>query len=200
MSMSIISGKVITRTGRYKAWPIGGMAVATVGMYLLARMDAGTGRIESSIAMAVLGAGIGRVMQVLVLAVQNAADYRDLGVATSATNFFRSMGGSLGVAVFGAVLAARSASELARRLPADAASRLGSAAGKLDEIANSPEHIRQLPVDIQHAIVGAIAAAVHAVFIWAIPLLVIGFVLSWFLKEIPLKDTAHTGGSVPMEL
>jgi EmrB/QacA subfamily drug resistance transporter len=202
MSMSILSGKVITRTGRYKAWPIGGMAVATVGMYLLSRMDTGTGRIESSIAMAVLGAGIGMVMQVLVLAVQNAADFRDLGVATSATNFFRSMGGSIGVAVFGAVLAARSAAELAHRLPADAMARMSAAGGGeagLDTIANSPERIRQLPADIQHAIVGAIAAAVHAVFLWAIPLLVVGFALSWFLKEIPLKDTAHTG-SVPLEV
>jgi hypothetical protein len=200
MSMSILSGKVITRTGHYKAWPIGGMAVATVGMYLLSRMDTSTGRIESSIAMVVLGAGIGMVMQVLVLAVQNAAEYRDLGVATSATNFFRSMGGSLGVAVFGAILAARSASELARRLPADAARRMGAAGGAgLDEIANSPERIRQLPDDIQHAIVGALASAIHSVFLFAIPLLVVGFVLSWFLREIPLRDTAHTGAG-PMEL
>jgi EmrB/QacA subfamily drug resistance transporter len=201
MSMSIISGKVITRTGRYKVWPVTGMAVATVGMYLLSRLDTDTGRLESSVAMVVLGAGIGMVMQVLVLAVQNAADYRDLGVATSSTNFFRSMGGSLGVAVFGAVLAARSASELATRLPADAMRRMGAATGGagLDTIANSPERIRQLPPDIQHAIVGAIAAAVHAVFLWAIPLLVVGFALSWFLKEIPLRDTAHAGTG-PVEL
>jgi Na+/melibiose symporter-like transporter len=201
MSMSIISGKVITRTGRYKVWPVTGMAVATVGMYLLSRLDTDTGRLESSVAMVVLGAGIGMVMQVLVLAVQNAADYRDLGVATSSTNFFRSMGGSLGVAVFGAVLAARSASELATRLPADAMRRMGAATGGagLDTIANSPERIRQLPPDIQHAIVGAIAAAVHAVFLWAIPLLAVGFALSWFLKEIPLRDTAHAGTG-PVEL
>ena len=197
MSMSIISGKVITRTGRYKVWPVTGMAVAAAGMYLLSRLDTDTGRIESSIAMLVLGAGIGMVMQVLVLAVQNAADYRDLGVATSSTNFFRSMGGSLGVAVFGAILAARSASELAARLPADAMARLDGAS--LDTIANSPERIRQLPAEVQQAVVGAIAAAVHAVFLWAIPLLVIGFVLSWFLKEIPLRDTAHAG-SAPVEL
>jgi EmrB/QacA subfamily drug resistance transporter len=191
MSMSILSGKVISRTGRYKAWPVGGMAVAAVGMYLLSRMDASTGRIESSIAMAVLGAGIGMVMQVLVLAVQNAAEYRDLGVATSATNFFRSMGGSLGVAVFGAVLAARTSSELAVRLPASARRSFG--AGGVDAIANSPERIRALPPDVQEAVVGALAAAIHSVFLFAIPLLVVGFVLAWFLREIPLKDTAHAG-------
>jgi EmrB/QacA subfamily drug resistance transporter len=191
MSMSILSGKVISRTGRYKAWPVTGMAVAAVGMYLLSRMDTTTGRIESSIAMAVLGAGIGMVMQVLVLAVQNAAEYRDLGVATSATNFFRSMGGSLGVAVFGAVLAARTSSELAARLPASALRSFG--AGGVDAIANSPERIRALPADVQQAVVGSLAAAIHSVFVCAIPVLVVGFVLAWFLREIPLKDTAHAG-------
>lgn len=191
MSMSILSGKVISRTGRYKAWPVGGMAVAAVGMYLLSRMDTSTGRIESSVAMVVLGAGIGMVMQVLVLAVQNAAEYRDLGVATSAVNFFRSMGGSLGVAVFGAVLASRTSSELASRLPASARRSFG--AGGVDAIANSPERIRALPADVQEAVVGALAAAIHSVFLWAIPLLVVGFVLAWFLREIPLKDTAHAG-------
>ena len=191
MSMSILSGKVISRTGRYKAWPVTGMAVAAFGMYLLSRMDTSTGRVESSVAMIVLGAGIGMVMQVLVLAVQNAAEYRDLGVATSAVNFFRSMGGSLGVAVFGAVLAARTSSELARRLPASARESFG--AGGVDAIANSPERIRALPAETQEAVVGALAAAIHSVFVWAIPLLVVGFFLAWFLREIPLKDTAHAG-------
>ena len=198
MSMSILSGKVISRTGRYKAWPVSGMAVATVGMYLLSRMDTSTGRVESSVAMFVLGAGIGMVMQVLVLAVQNAAEYRDLGVATSAVNFFRSMGGSLGVAVFGAVLATRTSSELAARLPGSASG--GSfGAGGIDAIANSPERIRALPADVQEAVVGALAAAIHSVFLWAIPLLVAGFALAWFLREIPLKDTAHAGteGALP---
>ena len=191
MSMSILSGKVISRTGRYKAWPVAGMAVATVGMYLLSRMDTSTGRIESSVAMVVLGAGIGMVMQVLVLAVQNAAEYRDLGVATSAVNFFRSMGGSLGVAAFGAVLATRTSSELAARLPASARRSFG--AGGVDAIANSPERIRALPAEAQEAVVGALAAAIHSVFLWAIPPLVVGFVLAWFLREIPLKATAHAG-------
>jgi hypothetical protein len=134
------------------------------------------------------------VMQVLVLAVQNAAEYRDLGVATSAVNFFRSMGGSLGVAVFGAVLAARTASELAARLPSGA----GAFAGDVDAIANSPERIRQLPPGVQESVVGAIAAAVQSVFVWAIPLLVVGFVVAWFVREIPLRDTAHAGsGGAP---
>ena len=189
MGMSIVSGKIITRTGRYKAWPVSGMAIAAVGMYLLSRMDTSTDRIESSVAMFVLGAGIGMVMQVLVLAVQNAADFRDLGTTTSAVNFFRSMGGSLGVAVFGAVLASRTASELTARVPADVRSRLGG----ISSLANSPERIRLLEPDVRDAVVASIASAVHSVFLYAIPLLVVGFFVSWLLKEIPLRETAGPG-------
>lgn len=190
MSMSIVSGKVITRTGRYKVWPVSGMAVAGVGMFLLSQMSTSTGRVHSSVAMLVLGAGIGMVMQVLVLAAQNASEYRDLGVVTSATSFFRSMGGSLGVAVFGAVLSARTASELSSRLP-----RRLMPAGGPDAIANSPERIRMLPDEVQSAVVGALAAAIQSVFLWAVPLLVVGFFVAWLLKEIPLRDTAHASSS-----
>jgi hypothetical protein len=166
------------------------MAVAAVGMYLLSRMNTTTGRIESSIAMFVLGAGIGMVMQVLVLAVQNAAEFRDLGTTTSAVNFFRSMGGSLGVAVFGAVLASRTASELTDRVPASVRGRLGG----ISSLTNSPERIRLLEPDVQEAVVASIASAVHSVFLYAIPLLVIGFFVSFLLKEIPLRETAGPGG------
>jgi hypothetical protein len=95
------------------------------------------------------------------------------------------------VAVFGAVLAARTSSELSARLPASARGSFG--AGGVDAIANSPERIRALPADVQEAVVGALASAIHSVFLWAIPLLAVGFVLAWFLREIPLKDTAHAG-------
>ena len=191
MTMSTLSGRIITQTGRYKVWPVSGMAVAAVGMYLLSRMGTHTGRIESSIAMVILGAGIGMVMQVLVLAVQNAAEYRDLGVATSAVNFFRSMGGSIGVAAFGAILSARTASELTRRLPPGAASGRGALSGK--DLVSSPGRIRLLPPPIQHAVVGSLAEAIHTVFLYATPLLVIGFFVALMLKEIPLRDTSHAG-------
>lgn len=94
MATSIGSGRVITRTGRYRAWPIAGMGLSALGMGLLSTMDLDTGRLESSLYMLVLGLGIGMVMQVLVLAVQNSAPYSDLGVVTSASSFFRSMGGA----------------------------------------------------------------------------------------------------------
>lgn len=190
MTTSIVSGRVITRTGRYKVWPVAGMAVAAVGMYLLSTMDASTGRVESSAFMLVLGVGIGMIMQVLILAIQNSVTYGDLGVATSAANFFRSLGGSIGVAVFGAILTARLDTELPRFLPAGAIDRVGGDAAAL---VNSPEQIRALPPEIGRAIVEAMANSISSVFLIAVPVLVAGFILSWFLRELPLRETAHVG-------
>ena len=97
------SGRAISRTGRYKRYPVAGMAIMTFGLFLLSRFDADTSRSVQSWCMAVVGLGIGLVMQVLVLATQNAVEAKDLGVATSASSFFRSMGGAFGVAIFGSI-------------------------------------------------------------------------------------------------
>ena len=112
LAASIVSGRIISRIGRYKAFPIAGTAITAVGMFLLSRLEVGTAPWVASLYMLVVGIGIGLVMQVLVLVVQNAAPRRDVGVATSTATFFRSMGGSLGVAVFGAIFASRLTSEL----------------------------------------------------------------------------------------
>jgi hypothetical protein len=139
--------------------------------------------------MLVLGVGLGMVMQVLILAVQNAVDFADLGVATSSSTFFRQMGGSFGVAVFGAVLASTVGDELARRLPPEALTASGGAG--LDGLLDSPERIRALPPPIAEAVVEALAVGIHTVFLWAVPVLVAGFVLAWFLRELPLRETSH---------
>ena len=186
MTASITSGRIISRTGRYKVWPVTGMAVGAAGMFLLSLMDAGTTRQESSLFMLVLG--IGMVMQVLVLAVQNTVPYADLGVATAAATFFRSMGGSFGVAVFGAILNTRMAEELPRLVPAAA---LAQAGGRTSQLLSSPAQIRLLPPAVMNGIIEALARSIHSVFLWAIPLLLAGFVLSWFLDEIPLRETVH---------
>ena len=164
------------------------MAVAAAGMFLLSLMDAGTTRLESSLFMLVLGIGIGMVMQVLVLAVQNAVPYADLGVATAAATLFRSMGGSFGVAVFGAILNTRMAEELPRLVPAAA---LAQAGGRTSQLLSSPAQIRLLPPAVMNGIIKALTRSIHSVFLWAIPLLLAGFVLSWFLDEIPLRETVH---------
>ena len=186
MTTSITSGRVISRTGRYKVWPVTGMAVAATGMFLLSLMDADTTRLESSVFMLVLGLGIGMVMPVLVLVVQNAVPYADLGVATSAATFFRTMGGSFGAAVFGAILNTRMAEELPRLVPAAA---LAMAGGRTQ--------IRLLPPAVMNGIIEALARSIHSVFLWAIPLLLAGFALSWFLDEIPLRETVHAGSLSP---
>ena len=113
---SIVSGQVITRTGRYKAWPIAGTAIAAFGLWLLSSLDESTGTGVAALHMLVFGLGLGMVMQVLVLAVQNAVPYEQLGVATSGATLFRSIGGSLGTAILGAVFTARLTSELPARL------------------------------------------------------------------------------------
>src|SRR5215207_6964892 len=110
---SIVSGQIITRTGRYKAWPIAGTAIATLGMWMLSSLDETTSTGVAAFHMLVLGLGLGMVMQVLVLAVQNAVPYDMLGVATSGSTLFRSIGGSLGTAVLGAIFSGRLAAELA---------------------------------------------------------------------------------------
>jgi hypothetical protein len=168
------------------------MFVAAVGMYLLSRMDAATSRVESSIAMVVVGMGIGMVMQVLVLAVQNAVAHRDLGVATSAVNFFRQMGATFGVSVFGALFSSRLSAELQKAFPGRAIADMGTG-----QLTNSPAAIRSLPEPIRERVIDALAASIHTVFLYAIPILLVGFALSWLLRELPLRQTVHVGSETP---
>ena len=114
---SIVSGQIISRIGRYRIFPIVGTGIMTLGLGLLATLGTDTHPWVAAGYMLVLGLGLGMVMQVLVLAVQNAVDYRDLGVATSGATLFRSIGGSVGVSMFGAIFAATLGSTLAQRMP-----------------------------------------------------------------------------------
>jgi EmrB/QacA subfamily drug resistance transporter len=183
---SIGSGQLITRTGRYKIFPILGTAVMTVGLYLLSRMDQHTGFWGASGAMLVLGAGLGMVMQVLVLAVQNGAEYRDLGAATSGATFFRSIGGSFGVAVFGAIFASQLTSNLARYLPP------GALPGNATVAAGpSRESLGKLPPAILDDVVHAYARSIHTVFLWAVPVAALAFLLTFLLPAVPLRSTSR---------
>jgi len=184
---SIGSGQVITRTGRYKIFPVIGTAVMTVGLYLLSTMDQTTGFWAASGAMLVLGAGLGMVMQVLVLAVQNGAEYRDLGAATSGATFFRSIGGSFGVAVFGAVFASQLTHNLARYLPPGALPG-GDASSAA---APSREALAKLPPAIHGDVVHAYAQSIHTVFLWAVPVAALAFLLTFLLPALPLRSTSR---------
>jgi Na+/melibiose symporter-like transporter len=188
---SIVSGRRISVHGRYKRYPIAGTAIAALGLYLLSTMTPETDIISASAYMLVLGAGLGLVMQVLVIAVQNAVDMQDLGVATSSSTFFRSLGGSFGTALFGAVLNARLVSEVAARLPQ------GVGSVPLGELTGSPAAIAQLPPALRQPLVEALSASITGVFAVAIPFAVVALLLVLFLPELPLRDTVHVGSSTP---
>ncbi len=193
---SVGSGRIISHTGRYRVWPIGGLGTATVGMFLLSTMHAQTSFWVSGLYMAIMGLGVGAAMQVTVLVVQNSAAYRDLGVATSAAQFFRQMGGSFGVAVFGAIMNARLAVELPARIPRAALDEVG---GDVSQLLSSPTAIRELPPAVAHGIAASVEVAIQSVFRWSVPLMAAGFVLAWFLREIPLRDTVRPVDDVDVE-
>jgi MFS family permease len=187
MISSITSGRLITKTGRYKRYPVIGTATIAVGLFLLSTMGVGTSRWLSSGYMVILGLGIGMIIQIMVLAVQNSVPHSDLGTATATETFTRSMGGAFGVAVFGAILTNRLVYNLDRLLPG-AAQRMDLAA-----ITGSPAAIRALPAATQTAVIQALANSIHIVFLAAVPLALLAFVVTWFLPEKPLRQTAHIG-------
>jgi EmrB/QacA subfamily drug resistance transporter len=180
---SIVSGQIITRTGHYKPFPIAGTAVMTLGLYLLSTMSPSSSRTSISLFMFVLGLGLGMVMQVLILAVQNAVDYSDLGVATSGATLFRSIGGSLGTAVLGAIFANRLTGELKSLLPAGAAGHANAGGGV------NPQQIAQLPPLLRAGYLHAFTNALSTVFLVASAFAVAAFVLSWFIRQLPLRET-----------
>ncbi len=179
---SVASGRAITRIGRYRAFPIAGTAILVVGMFLLSLLGADTEPWLASVYMLVVGIGIGLVMQVLVLVVQNDARPEEIGVATSTATFFRSVGGSFGVAIFGAVFATRLGGELAG-LPRAVTARLGGG------VHLNPEQASKLPPHVHEAFLQAFANALHGVFLWGVAMAVVPFALSWLLKEVPLRTT-----------
>ncbi|MFB7277445.1 MFS transporter [Streptomyces hydrogenans] len=182
---SVVSGQLISRTGRYKVYPVIGAALAVLGMALLSRMDIGTPRLTHSLWQAVLGTGIGLIMPVLILAVQNSVRPADLGTATSAHNYFRQIGGSVGAAIFGTLFAARLDDALADRLPAlTAAGAQGAAPPPAEAI--TPQMVHALPPALRDLYVQAYADAMPRIFLYLVPVLVLGLVLAFFLKEQPL--------------
>lgn len=183
---SIVSGRLITRTGRYKIFPILGTGTATIGMFMLSRCGVDTSIWFVWLSAFVLGIGLGGVMQVLIVAVQNSVDRKQLGAATSTSTFFRSIGGSFGTAVFGAVWTAQLATELTKNLPAGVAAQLNSAG---QSVTASMGNIDSLPGPIQDAVLLSFANSIDRTFLLAVPVMFVAFVLSFFLEELPLKTT-----------
>jgi EmrB/QacA subfamily drug resistance transporter len=185
LTMSIVSGQLISRTGRYKLFPVIGTGVMTLALFLLSRLSLSTSTLMTATYILMLGLGLGMVMQVLVISVQNAVEYRDLGVATSGATLFRFIGGSLGTAILGAIFAARLSANLARMLPAGAAGTPASGAGGM-----TAQALAQLSPAVRDAYGAAFTASLNTVFLVAGIVCAVGFALTWLLPEKPLRATA----------
>ena len=179
LSTSIGSGVLVGRTGRYKIFPVAGTAVMALAFFLMSRMDPSTSALLQSVYLFILGTGIGSCMQVLVLIVQSTSSFEDLGVATSGVTFFRTIGSSFGAAIFGSLFTNFLHSRIGAALAASGASPAA---------ANSPEALHRLPRAVAAPIVGAYAASLTQVFLWAVPVALVGFTLALFLREVPLRD------------
>jgi EmrB/QacA subfamily drug resistance transporter len=186
----ILAGQLVSRTGRYKIFPIVGTAVLTVGLWFISALTPTTPLVAVWAAMFVAGLGIGLVMQVIVVAVQNAVPYSQLGVATSTSSFLRSIGGSFGVALFGAIFESRLVAELTTHLPAGVPPSVLHAV-KSGDVSSNPAQIARLTPPVHHIFVFGFSHALHTVFLVAVPLALAAFVVTWGIREVPLRE--HTG-------
>ncbi|MFF4078108.1 MDR family MFS transporter [Streptomyces sp. NPDC001777] len=193
LAASIFSGNAVSRTGRYRIFPIVGSLIMVVGLYLLSLMGPDSGVWLESLYMLVLGVGIGLSMQVLTIAVQNTVDYSDLGTATSGVTFFRTLGSSFGTAVFGTIYANTLGPNLTDGIMA--AARAGGDPAVLAKAAQSPEGLHSLPAAQSAPLAQAYADTLHTVFLWTVPVAVLGFFVALLLKEVKLRDTARAGST-----
>lgn len=188
---SVFSGTVVSKTGKYRIFPLVGSLVMGVGLFLMSLMGPSTGAWTASLYMFVLGTGIGLCMQVLTIAVQNTVDYADLGTATSGVTFFRTLGSSFGTAVFGTIYTNTLTHQLSDGLAAAARTDSGLDPAALAQAARSPEGLDRLPSAAAAPIVDAYADTLQTVFLWTVPVAVLGFVAALFLKQVPLRDSAR---------
>lgn len=199
MAVSLFAGRVTTRTGKYKIFVVVGGGLITAGLALLSLMDTGTTRFTSGLYMAVLGAGMGFLMQTTMLIAQNSVEMKDLGVGSSSATLFRTIGGSFGVAIFGAIFTHQVQTTMAERIGAAGAKMTGGGA-QMD-----PKGLAKLPPAIKDAYDHAVATGTHHVFLWGAVISIVGFAAAWFLKEVPLRGaptpTAESpeGGDAPVD-
>jgi EmrB/QacA subfamily drug resistance transporter len=186
LATSVLSGQLITRTGRYKIFPILGTAITALGLFLCSRLDETSSTFTMSLYFLVLGLGLGLVMQVLVIVVQNSVGYEDLGAATSGSTFFRAIGGSVGVALFGSIFN----SQLATNLSAALKTVQLPAGVDAKTITENSLALKSLPPATRAPLIQAYAQSIQTVFRWAVPFALVAFVLAWFLEEVPLRATA----------
>jgi EmrB/QacA subfamily drug resistance transporter len=186
LATALASGTVVSKTGRYRLFPIAGSAVTAAGLYLLSLMNQHTNVVVESLYLLVLGAGIGLVMQILTLVVQNTVDYADLGTATSGVTFFRTLGGSFGASIMGSIF---SNGLKGRLVTALAAARVPPA-----DVA-SPELVHKLPAQARDPIITAYAQSLQHVFLFAVPIAVVGLLLALVLPQVAMRGVARVSGA-----
>jgi EmrB/QacA subfamily drug resistance transporter len=191
--VSIVVGRLITRTGRYKGFMLAGLLVMAGGYFLLTRLEYGSTQTDLTLDMIVVGLGLGAVLQTYTLVVQNATSRGDLGVATSATQLSRSMGATVGTAVFGTIMTNGMRTEIPKHLPAQALR--GPQAAELSDGSGvgavlDPNTLGQLPDAVATGIREGLAAAMHPVFVAGLPIIAIALVATLFIKELPLRTVA----------
>jgi hypothetical protein len=201
IGLSILSGLVITRTGRYKLQTIAGILIMGVGFWLLTQLHHGSSQTELTLSMVVFGVGLGMALQVFTLIIQNSSQRKDLGVATASTQFFRNVGSTVGTAVFGTIMTSGLAGNIASHLPASVVRQMQasgqevSAGSVLD-----PSALAQLPPQIASGVQQGLADSLHTVFVWGLVPFALALVTALFIKELPLRDTVHTPDEAGIEL
>ena len=194
VTMSIASGKLISKHGHYKRYPIIGLALMSIGLFMFSTLTETTAFWELSIYAILIGAGLGFSMQTIVIALQNAVEFRDLGVATSANTFFRSIGATMGVALFGTVYASRLSNnlpiEIEKLRASNPAALVGATPEKFAALEENTAVLKSFTPELQAGIVHAFVNSFHVVFLTAVPITVIGFFIAFMLRETPLRTGA----------
>jgi EmrB/QacA subfamily drug resistance transporter len=192
LASSIIAGRLITRWGRYRIFPIIGFAIVTVALFALGQLQVDTATWQYSLLFGLLGIGFGMTTQVLVLAAQNAVERKDIGVATSTATFMRQMGGTFGAALFGTILSGSLTSNLIAAFPNGIPKDVDTEA-----ITGSPAAIAALPETVKVPVIDAFVDAIQTTFTAAVPIAIVAFVLVLFLKDIRLKGRSEPASSAP---
>ena len=194
VSMSIVSGKLISKHGHYKRYPIIGLALMTIGILALSTLTETTPFWRLSIFAVLIGAGLGFSMQTIVIALQNSVEFKDMGVATSANTFFRSIGATIGVALFGTVYASRLTHnlpvEIAKLKASNPAALVGATPEKFAALKDNTAVLKTFTPELQAGIVHAFVNSFHVVFLTAAPVTAIGFAIAFILRETPLRSGA----------
>ncbi len=201
IGLSIIGGLIITKIGRYKLQTVLGILIMGLGIWLLIRLDYGTTQLQLTLAMVVFGLGLGLALQVYTLIVQNAAQQRDLGVATASTQFFRNVGSTVGIAVFGTIMTTGLAPNIASHLPPGVAGQMAASGQEISAgSVLDPSALAGLPPEIVTAIQQGLADSLHSVFVWALVPFALALLVTLFIKEVPLRNTIHNAPEAGREL